>query len=238
MREIIITVKPTLSDINDPSRMIDVIHRVERLVSNNIDICLEKVAEKILEYAKENASSGYMGVPHSGNQAVVWPHRDEATDALYRASPYHIEGLPGLTTGRDKLIESLERGGNDNIFERGHNEIEVGTRFRHAALLEKGGMRRMTPNIGFTESGAPKRWLIEAMAAGLISPEEVSEIREKFMQPRFVPARPFLWPAMAHLRDTGRHTGICVTTLLGEMYVDLSLEKVRVSTGDGIIVYE
>ena len=58
------------------------------------------------------------------------------------------------------------------------------------------------------------------------------------MQPRFVPARPFLWPAIAHLRDTQRHTGICATTLLGEMYIDLSLEKVRVSTGDGIIVYE
>jgi hypothetical protein len=218
--------------------MIDVLHRVERLMSNNVDLCLEKVGEKVLEYAHENASQGYRSVPYSGNDAIVWPQRDEFTDALYRASPYHQEGLTGLTTGRDKLIESLERGGNDNIFETGHREIEVGTRFRHAALLEKGGVRHMTPNIGFTEGGAPRKWLIEAMAAGLISPEEVNEIRSKFSQPRYVPSRPFLWPAIAHLRDNQQHTGICATTLLGEMHIDLSLDRVRVKSGDGIIVYE
>lgn len=238
MREIIITIKPTLSDISDPSRLVDYVSRVERIMTGNIDRCLEQVGEKILELAKENASQGYRNVPYTGNQSVVWPHRDEVTDALYRASPYHTAGLPGLDTGRGKLIESLERGGDDNIFDRGQREINVGTNFRHAAILEKGGIRRMVPNIGFTDEGKPKRWLLGAMAAGLISPEMVAGIRAEFEQPRYIPPRPFLTPAMWHLRDTEKHTGIVAVTLLAEMYIDLSLEKVRVSSGDGIIVDE
>ena len=238
MREIIITLKPTLSDISDPSRLMDYVHQVERIMSDNIDLCLEKVGEKILEYAKENAEQGYMSVPHTGNRPVVWPARDVITNELYRASPYHVEGLVGLDTGRKNLINSLERGGNDNIFDRAYREIGIGTKFRHAAILEKGGIRRMVPNIGFTDEGRPKKWLLDAMAAGIISPDVVRSIQERFQQPRYIPPRPFLEPALWHLRDTQQHTGICAVILLAEMYVDLALEKIRVSSGDGIIVYE
>ncbi len=238
MREIIITIKPTLSDISDPSRITDIVQGVERLITDNIDLCLEKVGEKILEYAKENAERGYAEVPHTGNRPVVWPARDAITNELYRASPYHVEGLVGLDTGRKNLINSLERGGNDNIFDREHRSVEVGTKFRHAAILEKGGIRRMVPNIGFTDEGRPKKWLINAMAAGLISPDVVKAIQERFQQPRYIPPRPFLAPALWHLRDTQQHTAIVAATLLAEIYIDVSLEKVRLSTGDGISVYE
>jgi len=238
MREIIITIRPTLKDIDNPSRMEDIINKTERVIDENMWLCLETVGEKVLEFAHENAENGYHGVRYSGNAPVVWPARDEDTDALYRASPYHTEGLSGLDTGRRKLLDSLERLGDDNIFDVGHREIDIGTRFRHAAILEKGGIRSMSPNIGFTEGGAPRKWLVEAMAAGLISPERVNEIREKFMQPRYVPPRPFLLPAVSHIRDTEQHTGIVASIIEKKIQSTLSSDKIKVNSGDGIIVYE
>lgn len=240
MSEVIITVKPTLSDISNPKFMSDLLADIGDLVADNLSDCAEKIGEKVLDYAKENASRGYSGLPY-GNDA--WAPRSPEVDKLYELSPFHIPNMPGLDTGARKLVTSLERHGFDNIFivsgSKGENRVvTVGTGFHHAKLLEEGGMRRAFPNIGFTAEGKPTRWLMQAMIDGLISSEEVNRIQELWFQPTFMPPRPFLKPAMWHIRDVGIHTSICSRTLIRELQTDLSLDRVQHVRGDSGVVTE
>ena len=236
MREITITVKPSLTDISDPSRLSKVITDIENIIEGNLDLCAEDVAEKILEFARENASQGYRGLPYPGGNARNWAPRDPITDLLYELSPYHTPNLPGLDTGAGRLINSLERHGEDNIFESFGRTVRIGSSFKHAHLLEKGGIRPMEPNIGFTKGGFPNRWLQNAIEAGWISQDEVWRIREQFDKPRFIEPRPFLYPAMWHVRDVELHTAICARTLIKELQTDLELEKIRSIRGEVSIV--
>lgn len=236
MKEITITVKPSLADISDPSRLSDIVGEIEKIVQRNLDLCAEDIAETVLEFAQENASQGYRNVPYSGNRTVSWENRDPITDLLYEISPYHESHLPGLTTGANKLIDSLERHGADNIFENVGRTVRVGSRFKHASLLEKGGHRPAGGNIGFNAEGRPNRWLSKAIRQGRISAEEVARIRGALSVPRFIEPRPFLYPAMWHVRDSGIHTGICSATIIRELRTDLRLDKIRSIRGESEIV--
>jgi hypothetical protein len=233
MREIIVTIKPSLSDISNPVRISEAIRRVGDLISNNMDFMLGAVGEEILKRAKTNATVGYRGLPHSGKQTVMWPARDELTRRLYAASPYHDPDNPGLSTGADKLINSLDRLGDDNIFEMGNRSVEVGSRFRHADILEHGGVRHLWPNIGFRDDGSPTRWLREAF-----SNEEIAEIRAIFNTSRYIEPRPFLRPALWDVRDTEEHTRISAERLVQEMRYDVENEITEVRSGDVLIVNE
>ena len=233
MREIIVTIRPTLSDISNPTRISEAIRRIGDLIDNNMDFVLGSVGEEILKRAKTNAAEGYRGVRHSGKQTVMWPERTELTRRLYAASPYHDSDKPGLTTGADKLINSLDRLGDDNIFEMGGKSIEVGSRFKHASILEHGGVRRLWPNIGFRADGTPTRWLTEAF-----SQEEIAEIRAIFESPRYIEPRPFLRPALWDVRDKEEHTRIASERLVQEMHYDVENEIVEVRSGDVLIVNE
>lgn len=236
MREIIVTVKPSLADISEPSRLSRVIGDVEKIIEANLDLCVEAVAEKTLEFAKENAETGYQKVEYSGNRTVVWAPRDPVTERLYEISPYHDPSPTGLSAGADRLFDSLTRLGVDNIFERVGLSVRIGTRFEHAHLLEKGGIRPSIPNIGFNEDGSVKRWLLKAAMSGLISWDEISAIRQQIFTPQFMPARPFLYPAMWYMEDTETHTAICANILLKEMEVSLDINEIPNVTGDGAIV--
>ena len=232
MREITITLKPSLTDISDPKRISELVDEIERIVTRNLDLCAEDIGAKVLEFAHENAKQGYRDVPYTGGNVVNWAPRDPITDLLYEISPYHTPFLPGLDTGASKLIDSLERFGPDNVFDAVGNTVRVGTRFKHAHLLEKGGHRPSGRNIGFTQEGTPNRWLAKAMRDGIISPEEVWRIREELSRPRFIEPRPFLHPAMWHVRDNELHTGICAKTILRELQTDLQLDKIRSVRGE------
>ena len=233
MREIIVTIKPTLNDINNPVRISEAIRQVGNLIQNNMDFMLGAVGEEILKRAKDNATVGYRGVPHSGKQTVMWPERDELTRRLYEASPYHDPDNPGLSTGANKLINSLDRLGEDNIFEMGDKSIEVGSRFKHADILEHGGIRHMWPNIGFRDDGSPTRWLTQSF-----SEQEIAEIRAIFESPRFIEPRPFLRPALWDVRDNEEHTRIVAERLIQEMRYDVENEITEVRSGDALIVDE
>ena len=236
MREITITVKPSLVDISDPKRMADLVTEIERIVTRNLDLCAEDIGTDVLDKAHENAKQGYRDVPFSGNQAVSWAPRDPITDILYELSPYHTPNLPGLDTGAHKLIDSLQRFGIDNIFDANGKVVHVGTKFRHAHLLEKGGTRPWVSTIGFNQYGQPNRWLSQAIRDGLISQEEVWRIRGELSKPRFIEPRPFLYPAMWHVRDSESHTAICARTILRELQTDLQLDKIRSVRGDTGVV--
>lgn len=236
MREIIITVRPSLADISEPSRLARVMGDVQRLIEANLDLCVETVAEKTLEFAKENAETGYEKVEYSGNRPVTWMPRDPVTKRLYGISPYHHPSRTGLSAGGDKLFDSLERSGIDNIFEKVGLSVIIGTNFRHAHLLERGGIRPSIPNIGFNDDRSPKKWLVQAVSAGLISWDEISDIRERIFTPQVMPARPFLLPAMWHMQDTETHTAICVNILLKEMQSSLDIREIPNITGDGMVV--
>lgn len=233
MREIIVTIRPSLSDISNPVRISEAIRRIEGLIDNNMDFMLGAVGEEILKRAKSNAAVGYRGLPHSGNQTVMWPDRDDLTKRLYEASPYHDPDRPGLSTGADKLINSLDRLGDDNIFEVGDKSVEVGSRFKHANILEHGGIRHLWPNIGFREDGQPTRWLTEAFSG-----EEIAEIRAIFESPRFIEPRPFLRPALWDVRDKEEHTRIASERLVQEMLYDVANDITEVRSGDVLVVNE
>lgn len=231
MREIIVTVKPSLADISEPSRLARVMGDIQRLIEANLDLCVETVAEKTLELAKENAETGYGGVKHSGNRPVLWAPRHPVTELLYSLSPYHFPSETGLSAGGDKLFDSLERSGIDNIFEKIGLSVRIGTKFRHAHLLEKGGIRPAFPNIGFNADGSPKKWLREAASRNTIE-----SIYSQISTPQVMPARPFLYPAMWHMQDTETHTAILVNILLKEMQSSLDIREIPNVTGDGMIV--
>ena len=231
MKEITITIKPTLNDINDPSRMSELLRLVGEVVNNNVDLLLEAVGEEILRRAKANAEQGYMSLPFTGDEAITWAKRDRITERLYSLSPYHAGYSPsGMDTGRRKLIGSLERHGEDNIFDLGIRDIEVGTRFKHASLLEKGGVRKPFPNIGFRSDGSPNRWLVEALQAGLITQEEINEIRSHLFHPQPMEARPFLRPAMRDMRDNGDHLKMVGEVLEKEIELDIRLHQLRIQS--------
>lgn len=236
MREIIVTVKPSLADISEPSRLSRVIGDIEKLIEANLDLCVETVAEKALEFAKENAETGYQKVEYSGNKTVVWAPRDPATERLYEVSPYHSPSETGLSAGADRLFDSLTRSGVDNIFDKVGLSVKIGTRFEHAYLLEKGGIRPSIPNIGFNDDGSVKRWLLRAVLSGLISWGEVSDIRQQIFIPQFMPARPFLYPAMWYMQDTETHTAICSNILLKEMQASLDIREVPNVIGESAFV--
>lgn len=236
MREIIVTVKPSLADISEPSRLSRVIGDVQKLIEANLDLCIETVAEKALEFARENAETGYQKVEYSGNRTVVWAPRDPVTERLYEISPYHSPSVTGLSAGADRLFDSLVRSGVDNIFEKVGLSVKVGTRFEHAHLLEKGGIRPSLPNIGFNDDGSVKMWLLKAVISGLISWNEVSNIRQQIFTPQFMPARPFLYPAMWYMQDTETHTAICSDILLKEMQASLDIGEIPNIIGDSVFV--
>ena len=233
MKEITITVKPTLEDISDPKRLVDKLTGVISIIEDNLTYVSEDVAEELLRMAKENARNGYRGIPY-GNEN--WADRDPITKLLYELSPYHTSNLPGLDTGARRLIESLERGGQDNIFNISGLEVTIGTRFKHAKLLEEGGLRRTAPNIGFTREGNPNRWLSRAIDQGLISEAEVQQIRQKFMTPRMIEPRPFLRPAKRFMEDSGVHMEKAVQTLRKEIEDELMIRADIKVRGDSVNV--
>jgi len=229
MKEITITINPTLDDISNPKRLAEKLQTVINIINDNLTYVVEDVAEETLRMARENARNGYRGIPYGSES---WSPRDPITKLLYELSPYHTPNLSGLDTGAHRLIESLERGSQDNIFDIKGLEVTVGTKFKHAKILEEGGLRRMVPNIGFTPDGAPNRWLRRAIADGRISSEQVDEIRQRFMTPRMIEPRPFLRPAKYFMRDTGTHVDRAAQSLRKEIEDELRIRANIKTEGD------
>lgn len=176
---------------------------------------LEFVGEAILKYAFKNASTGYSGSPALDAAGIAWDQRDPLTEKLYNLRYGNI--LPGLTTGADQLLDSLRIGDAKNIFEVRSQEgsVTVGTKWKYAKVLEKGGWKT-GEHLGVNQYGnGPAEWLVRA-----VGEEEAwdiyQQIVERFMQSADpIPARPFLKPALWYVRQTGE-----VVNALIEIFVD------------------
>lgn len=164
---------------------------------------LEKIGEHILEIAEKNASMGYMGTESLTATGVVWQQREEIARELYNAAGFGEP--PGLTTGADYLIDSLRRQGNGNIFQVNVDlgSVIVGTKWRHAKLLEEGGFRNVDDQhlgLKFDETGSmiPKQWLIDVLGpdrAEFLAQQLQNILENQDMAP-YISARPYLKPAL------------------------------------------
>lgn len=235
MKEITITVRLSLENISKPSSMSEILTSIENEIQKILPKALNAVATETLEMAKDNADEGYRGLPYPGRGAGAWAPRDAVTDLLYSLSPWHMEGLPGLTTGRDQLINSLKKGDRFNIFEVEDNSITIGSRFRYADLLEHGGPRPSdVPPLGF-KFGAnglmPTRWL-----RNNASPSEIDWILSQVEGTQYIPPRPFLFPAMWFMEDKEWHTGIMAEVLIRELEHRLSSRGMNQVRGDRLNV--
>lgn len=226
MREITISIKPNLRDISDPSRLAKLIGEIATRFEENVDMCLEAVATRILEMAKQNAETGYSGrIEFAGKgESPVWQQRSEITRELYRLSPFHEEDLSGLDTGARRLIGSLERGDPDNIFNVHDNIVEFGTSFKHAHILEHGGVRSTEDHIGFTGDLHMKRWLRKLVEDEVITMDDVERMRRELQGQQIIPSRPFLGPALWFARDEELHTRIVAHKMVEQVFLDIKLE--------------
>lgn len=219
MRELKLTINLPV-DCDDIVSIAKLADEALQSVLENSDLALESVAELVLSKAKYNASHGY------DDPSLNWQPRDHLTDMLYSLSPYHQAGLPGLDTGKHLMIESLERGNEDNIWEKGNNEITIGTKFKHASILENGGHRYTTPDwpsvgVGFSEGQAyPRKWLVDA-----VGPARAWEIVEQIMQGGEIPPRPFMAPAVRKVKDEELHTALFIRKLMREIRDDYRIKK-------------
>ena len=247
MQAMTITLYPTLDAINNPLVLSESLKKIKDMVVDNIMPILEDIAIQVLEMAKDNASQGYYGLPFPDQKTTVWDPRADLTLELYdlrnrsRFGKQYSES--GMDTGYHRLIDSLTKFGEKNIFEREDKSIVIGTSFKYAKLLEEGGMVESS-HVGFHMNGEPKRWLLEVLALefGGLPPktdpnykeilrkaeDKAEELWNRLRHPRYVPPRPFLRPALWFLRDKGQHITIAIKTLETEMKIDLELSKMKI----------
>jgi hypothetical protein len=187
---------------------------------------LEQIAENVLYHARTIATYGY----EHGGAMFGWEadSRSEITKTLYRIRrAYKGHGYdpedPGLTTGQNVLINSLHPGGQFNIFEihPQSDEAVVGTKFFWASKLEHGGPKDDS-HLGFSEGGEPHEWLIQGLMKLDSSDEHYidegypKEERRRMamikameifsnlmMSAKYIPARPFLKPALWTVQRDG-----------------------------------
>ncbi len=141
--------------------------------------------------ARSNAATYYEhgGAQFTGNQPATFNPRHPATEELYAASPYHT-ATPGLSAGYDRIIESLFPGGLDNIIDFDEDSVEVGTENHLAKLIEEGGLRPPKRHVGQGRKKSYLPWENILRSYG-IDPDG----------PIDIPPRPYLKPALWHLRD-------------------------------------
>lgn len=228
MRELTISIRPTLDDIRDPKRLVKLVKVIERALIDGVEQMLIKVGEKILNYAKANAERGYEGIPYGRGEK--WEQRSDLTMFLYNLSPTH-EIMSGLDTGRHQLIKSLERYDELNFFEIKGDVLTLGTDFEHAALLEKGGIRPpRLKHLGFSAEGIPAKWLIRALMDRYGLDEEAASQKAMMIYEELMTStaefskRPFLGPALWYVQENEEHTKIVSRVFLEEVVVDVEME--------------
>lgn len=172
---------------------------------------LRGTGDEILNLARRNAENGY-------NEGE-WEDRSEITKLLYElrrmtlkdAEDLYDPNNPGLTTGKDVLINSLFPNAEFNIYEI-HPFADMGrfgTKFIFAELLENGGYGEFGPAariMGFNADGSPKGWLIKGLKEKFHLDEKearqkASEIHDEITADRYIPPRPFLKPALWSVYD-------------------------------------
>lgn len=184
---------------------------------------LEEIGTKILEYAKENTLTGYTGNAILDAAGVSWDQRAKITKRLYALRGYD-PNAPGLFTDSTRQIEESERedssvgflvdslniGDGLNVFEV-HPDlgvVVVGTRFKHAEVLENGGPKE-GGHLGLgKDDWTPAKWLVTALkneyGEGSRSDEEAWQealnIRDELLDSsQTLPSRPFLKPALIYV---------------------------------------
>lgn len=175
---------------------------------------LESLGLQILNFALHNASEGYQSneylTKQDGSKDTKYKQRHEIVKRLYTLKGY---GDPsGLTTGQDKLIDSLRPGAADNIFKvkPTAGEVIVGTSFDFARVLEEGGHRALW-HWEFTHLGVtidrktgnirPAKWLVDALGDYEDAVDLIMELLQLIYDTGgYIPARPFLKPALWSLR--------------------------------------
>jgi hypothetical protein len=221
--------------------------KVKLMIVENMGPVLEDIGEQLLLMAEENAAKGYGGLPYAGGDVSIWEPRAELTKELYELRSRGAFGRPysqfGMDTGYHRLIDSLRRFGEGNIFEKSGNEVIVGTSFKFAKLLEEGG-QAPSSHVGFSIDGTPKKWLVDVFKDEVGVPNDpkdpnfdrlmkevyrrIDQLWNRLKHPRYLPGRPYLKPALWFMRDKGKHIEIAIKTLETEMRIDLSLEKIRI----------
>ena len=175
---------------------------------------LEMFGLQILKFAEWNASEGYTSTEYltkqDGSKDTVFKKRAEVVQRLYNLAGY---GEPsGLTTGADKLIDSLRPSADNNIFEiRPNNEeVIVGTRYEDARVLEDGGMRDLwqweQTHLGVsidqkTGKLKPAKWLVDAIGSYDAAWKLIDELFSLiYSTDAYIPPRAFLKPALWSVR--------------------------------------
>lgn len=184
------------------------------------DQVLTDVGTKIINYARENAETGYVSGGILSEVGVQWEQRAELTKRLYTLKGYDPNS-PGLYAARNSMhdnemeasslgrfIESLSIGTDLNIFlvKPDVGIVILGTRFRFARVLEEGGTR-FGSHLGIREDWSPTKWLLDALVEveGLTTDEawtEAFKIRDQLIEYgslRGIPPRPYLKPALYYV---------------------------------------
>jgi hypothetical protein len=139
------------------NRRVDLIKRTlksPRVVNEILDL----IGREGLNRARQNAQNYYHGRPFEpSSSSYPKANRSPLTIALYGASPYHTEE-PGISSGQDWLIESLEPHGDRNIFNfESGGSVVIGSSNRLAKIIESGGRRYTSPEWDSGDMGAPGR---------------------------------------------------------------------------------
>lgn len=190
---------------------------------------LQQVGSKILDYAKQNVESGYTGTESIDHFDTQWVQRSEITKRLYTLRGYNpeAEGMFTRATvdqdGQESsslgiFVDSFSIGTNLNIFlvKADVGIVVLGTRFKHAEVLENGG-KRTGSHLGFPEdeTGQPHiaGWLIQALIDVEGYSEDMAELKAKeiynelqLLSTEKIPSRPFLKPALYYVQH--RHEAI------------------------------
>lgn len=240
---IVITIKPTLGNINldSPNWSANISNFMNAIEDLKIrmnryttaieaffkhrdwrQISLERVGEKILEYAKDNAQRGYEGTEAIRQYGKLWQQRADITQRLYKLRGYNPTAS-GLTTGKyaepgdeesfaaaNRLIDSFDIGHELNVFivNPDLGIVVVGTKFKWARTLEEGGIKE-GGHLGIRDDWLPAKWLVEALQEkeNLSYEEawqEAFDIRDELMElgtMQGIPERPFLKPAIWFVKD-------------------------------------
>lgn len=203
---------------------------------------LEDIGEKILEYALENASEGYVGVPKgktkTGGDQAAYKKRESIVEELYMARFGRVP--EGLTSGGDHLLNSLQMYDQHNIFEvKAPNKgatpsVTVGTKWIHAKQIEEGtynakrGIHNLAWHLGMSnnpensiEDPIPAKWLIDEKGYE-IAKEMVDELAELIKKEEKFEPRPFLKPALWYVRFGKEYITMLIDAILYKIQSDIT----------------
>lgn len=176
---------------------------------------LQDIGETILKYALENASEGYKALPKGmtaeGQTSESFKKRKEIVEKLYELRLGYVP--QGLTAGADKLLASLRKGDQDNIFnvktpQDENSYVEVGTKWMYAKLIEEGGINPQrgaedyAKHLGMNEFGEPAKWLIDALGGDEDQAKKIVDELKQLIKDEKIefPPRPYLKPALWYVR--------------------------------------